>query len=953
MTAIRTAHCGASLLLLLLALPFLALSAAAQNVQGSVADAAGEPLVGVNVFVEGTLIGTTTDANGHFRLDLDFGAGPQTLVFSFLGYERERRVLSAPTAELHVTLREGLLRVRELIVSASRIEERVLEAPVTVQRLTAAQLQAMPSTEVISMLERFKGIDVSRSGLTMSSLSTRGFNSAKAERLIQLVDFVDFQTPSLSLYHGNMGGPDLIDIESIDVIYGANSALYGANAFNGVIIFNTKSPFDHPGVSVRLRGGSSALYSAGDMLDVAARIAHIVTPRLGVKVVGSLMRADEFVANSDAVLTTIAGNIVGVNPDGTFRFRSKDDPRGYVAVNRYGSVDIGPALRATHVGPGLTLGMLGLDGQGAIFTPGFWEVDLVDPGFQAGGGKLNASLYYRITDDILGRYDFRFSTGNGLYQASNRYVFDDVTMDIHSFEVTAPTWSARVYRSNDDAGNAFDLGFLGAFMNRQPYVMGANPTATEAEMNLGGFLRGRNYAEAYAMVYGRAFAMARLRGATVEQALAEAHAAAANVFPRRGEDRFLIARDATLAITTPGQSPRFEVNSQLYHAEGQVIHSAGGFQFALGGSYRLFHLSSNGTLFRDGLNSPIGTEPRDRIPNWEAGSYLQVQRPLLQDRLRISAVGRVDGFQNFDARFSPRISAVFSAGREREHNFRTSFARAHRSPAQLDQHIFLDIGPILLMGNIDGGFQAYDIAETLAFFGGERPTPPELFHIEPLRLEEMSSWEIGYRGLVVPRLFLDVSYYISRYNNFIGTKRFIGREDGSAPSLEEFAALQRGGGPAPGTPEYRNRSRVMQVWLNADQPVTSMGFLIGFEYRVARALTLTGNYTWSHIQEVEDLILGFNTPRHKFNIGVFGEPLANLSYNANLRWAEGYDFHMPFAEGFIESFTTLDAQVSYHFPAFNTRVAIGGTNLLNQNAVSAYGSAPIGRMLYTSLIFSR
>jgi iron complex outermembrane recepter protein len=951
MASLHLVRTATRLLPLVLVLLWVAPGSNAQSVQGSVSDAQGSPLVGVNVFIEGTTTGTATDLNGLFELVVSFDDGPQTLIFSFLGYERERRTLAAPTSDLHVRLREGLFRARELIVSASRMEERILEAPVSVQRLNAHHLQTMPSTEVISMLERYQGIDVSRSSLTMSSLSTRGFNSAKAERLIQLVDFVDFQAPSLSLYQGNMGGVDMIDIESIDVIYGANSALYGANAFNGVIIFNTKSPFDHPGISVRLKGGTSSFSPFQEYGDFAARAAHVVNDRLGVKLTGSYMSATDFIAQNYDVLTTIAGNIDGVNADGSFRFRGTADPRGYDAVNRYGAVDIGPALRAVQVAPGLTLGMMGLADQGAIFTPGFAEIDLIDPGYRAASGRLNAALYYRLTDDILAKYDFRYTSGNGLYQSSNRYVFDGIKTNIHSLSLAAPAWEARLYRSSDNAGDSFDMGFLGAFMNRQPYAIGATPTALEAGMHAAGALQGRNYAEAYAAVYGTAFAQARGAGASVADALAAAHAAASSVFPGRGEDRFLTARDATLGITTPGQSPGFEVDSEIYHAEGQVRHSTGGFDLALGGNYRAFQLSSNGTLFRDGPNSPIGTSPRDGIGNWELGSYLQVQRSVLENRLRLSGVGRADAFRNFDVRFSPRVSAVYSAGAEREHNFRSSFAQAYRAPAQLDQYIFLDIGPILLMGNIDNGFAGYDIAQTLAFFGGG--APPTLFEITPLQLEEVTSWEIGYRGLLLPRFYADVSYYVSRYNNFIGTRRFIGREDGTAPSLQEFGALQQGGGPQPGTPEFRNRSRVMQVWLNADQPVVTQGFQVGLEYRLDRALSLLTNYTWSHIEEIEDLILGFNTPRHKFNVGVAGEPLTNLGYNANLRWSDGYDFHMPFAEGFIESFYTLDAQVTYHLPRFNTRAAIGGTNLLDQNNVSAYGAAPIGRMIYTSLTFSR
>lgn len=931
-----------ALALLLAGLSFPAL---AQNVQGTVTDPSGATLPGVNVIVEGTTTGTVTGADGGFALDVDFRPGPRTLVFSFVGYETVRLTLDGPRRGLRITLREGLLRAGEVIVSASRVEERVLEAPVTVERVSARQLEVLPSTETISLLERFKGIDVSRSSLTMSSLSTRGFNSTKAERLIQMVDYVDFQSPSLSLYAGNMGGVDEIDVASIDVIHGANSALYGANAFNGVLLFNTKDPFTFPGVTVRLRGGTR------DFIDAAARVAYVPNPRWGFKFVGSYMQADDFIAQNYDVLTTIAGNIERIE-NGRPVFRSPDDPRGYDAVNRYGSVDIGPSLRATQVAPGVTLGTLGL--QGAVFTPGFTELDLVGE-HRAGGWRINPSIYFRPLPEVQLRYDFRTAQVNGIYQASNRYVFDNITQTFHALSAEGPTWNARLYASLDNAGDTYDMGFLGAFMNRQPYRPGDNPTTLEAALFAQDQAqnRTRNYAEMYAAVYGTAFAQARLAGQSVDAALRAAQQAASRVFPAGDDPRLAEARSATLAITTPGQSPGFQTRSQLYHAEAQARQTVGAFNLTFGASYRRFNLSSNGTLYRDGPNSPIGEPERSSIPNWETGAYLQVQRALLDDRLRLAGVARLDAYQNFDTQFSPRLSAVYIAGARRDHTFRASLAQAHRSPAQLDQYIYLDIGAILLMANVDGGFQGYDVAETLAFFGGQRPTPPPLLTIDPLRQEQVTSWEVGYRGIVFDNFFADVSYYRSRYRDFIGTKRFIGREDGSAPSLQEFAAIQQGAGPAPNSPQFRNRSRVMQVWLNADQAVTTQGLQLALEYYPAREIGFMANYTWSDIEDVEDLILGFNTPPHKFNVGVMGEPVRDLTYSVNLRWTDRYEFQMPFAEGTIDRFATVDAQLAYAFPRLNARLAFGGTNLFDAPNLTAYGAAPIGRMLYTSLTITR
>jgi len=109
-----------------------------------------------------------------------------------------------PTKKKNLEL--DTLYLKEVIVSASRTAEPLMETPVSVERLTAAQLKRLPSTDFISSLARLKGIDVSQSSWLITSFSTRGFNSSKAERVVQLADYVDVTSPTASLYYGNWVG---------------------------------------------------------------------------------------------------------------------------------------------------------------------------------------------------------------------------------------------------------------------------------------------------------------------------------------------------------------------------------------------------------------------------------------------------------------------------------------------------------------------------------------------------------------------------------------------------------------------------------------------------------------------------------------------------------------------------------------------------------------------------
>ena len=904
----------------------------AQNVQGTVVDAQGETLPGVNVSIIGTYRGTTTGPQGQFALDVPFDDGASSLRFTFVGYETVERTVEEPVTDLRITMRESVFRGDEIIVSASRVDERILETPVTVDRLSGRDLASRPSTELMASMESLKGVDVSRSSMLISSLSTRGFNSAKSERLIQLVDYTDYLSPSLSIYPGNISGPPQVDLASVDVIHGANSALYGANAFNGVVIMNTRDPFEDQGIDINVRGGTREMY------DISGRYAETFGNRVAVKLVGRFMRADEFIGrNFDAHKSSV---VPGNNPAG--------DPRGFDAVNRYGVVnlstnsDIAPILQG-----------FGIDtSANNIFTPGFEEAALVPNDFRAGMWQINPTVSVLLTDKIKATYWYRYAEGQGIYQSSNRFLFDGININTHSLSLESNNWTVRGYRTGDKPGDTFDLNLLGALMNQRAYRIGdrSMDELSDTERDRSNFMQNLAvpYAAAYAFVYGQAYQNAVAQG--MDDPFAFAQSEAAGVLPQFGQDRFDTTRGATIDLPPSGASPVFDIDSEVYHTEAQYTFESDIADVTLGGNYRQFRLRSNGTLFTDGENaSPLipgegdTRDVRDGIDNYEYGGFVRLQRAFADERLSLSAVGRVDEFRNFDTQFSPRISGVYTLGDRRQHNIRASYAQAFRAPAQLDQYIYLDIGPILLRGNSENGYVAADPFSATPV--AQQVQEGNLFQIDPLDVEKMNSIEVGYKG-AFSGFFLDASYYYSSYSNFIGTRRFVGKEDGTEITLQD---LQR-------SPDDPRRARLMQVWLNADEDVTTQGFQAGLEYRFNRKITLSGNYTWSYIGDDEDLrdavSLGFNTPEHKFNLGLRGELFDRLTYNTNVRWHNDYVYQMPFAEGTIESNAVVNAQVGYSFPELRTTVKLGGTNLTDSDNVTAYGSAPMGRMIYTGVSVS-
>lgn len=883
-----------------------------------------------------------------------------------------------PTKKKNLEL--DTLYLKEVIVSASRTAEPLMETPVSVERLTAAQLKLLPSTEFISSLARLKGIDVSQSSWLITSFSTRGFNSSKAERVVQLADYVDVTSPTASLYYGNWVGVSELDMERVDVVFGANSALYGSNAFNGVLLMHSKDPFKYQGLSASLRGGNRS------MIDGQLRYAKVFGDRFAFKISANYFEADEFLAsNSAAIKRVTSGGLAGSDPLNN----AEGSNTGWNAINRYGEVG------STITTPALTA--LNNNQSYRIYTRGYTEAEMANwpessgnpfklfnnGNYKAGNYRINPSFHWQITPKLLAVYEYRLSVSNGIFQSTSRYAQRGMKYDVHRVELKTDKWFLRAYTVFDYGGKAYDLGSLASGLMNAPMAAGNQPNGT----------RYPTFAQNYFSVWNQVFTAARSNGLaagttlnafapnsaggtpnpyvlsqsiagnqSIEAAQALATQLAAGAQLPVGSPLFQQLREQVVAgiglIDVNGtktvRGAAFANTARFWDISGQREWNIGKLNAIAGASYRTHLLQSAGTLFSDGPNSPIAANTnevqyRDRIVNWDGGAYGQLRYSLWKNRLKLAAAGRFDQFRNFGGRFSPRLSAVLSLGDNRQHNFRINYAQAFRQPAQLDQFIYLDFGTLLVAGNVTNGYQGLNAVSALPN-GQTNPDFLKPITLKKIAPEQMNTWEIGYKGQIAKGLYVDASYYRSVYNNFIGTLRFYGREDGLTPT---GVPLPSATGDFAKPTTDRTRGRLMQTWANADKEVHTQGAIVSLEYFFSKKLNINTNYTWANINEndVPGLILGFNTPTHKFNVGVQGEPLKNVSYAFNYRHTSGYTYFMPVDEGYIQAFGTLDGQVSYRLPKIKSALRLGGTNLLNTNAVQVYGAAPIGRIVYVGWVF--
>lgn len=898
------------------------------SLSGTVQTEAGEMLPGATVFIKGTFIGGNTDEKGHFDIrKVRFDKAPVILVASFVGYQTQEIPVSATTGNLKVVLKTSSA-LSEVVVSASRVAETIGRAPASIERLDQRQVANITTPDLVAGLARLKSIDVTSSSMLSSSFSTRGFNSSRSDRVIQLADYMDTALPTLSSNVGNLLGVPILDVGSVEVVQGPASALYGANAFNGVLLTNSLDPFKNPGLSVRLRGGNR------NMLDGQLRYAVKLGERVAFKIAGGAIEATDFTANNlDATspLITATNNPAGSN-------------LGYDAVSVYGD-----AATSYTTGP--------LAGK-TVFLPGYTEGDLIVGSNKTHSYKVMPSLSVLLTDRVKATVGYRYTNLSTVFQSASRYRFLNSGANQAFARVEGRNWFVRAFQTRDYSGGrdpqtdgSYNLGFLATnLVALQARDAAGNPVvgSTGAPVSYSS-----RYFTTYAAAYNAAYAA---NGNNADAAALTARTTANTNAPllQPGTQAFNDARDRIIHDPSASTGARLIIRSILSDGSGQYNFTSKIADVVVGGAYRQYLLGSDGTIFDDADGK--------RIKNYEYGGYAQVSKSLLDDRLRLAAAGRLDYFQNFKSAFSPRVSAVYSAGADRQHNFRASFSRAFRSPSQDLQYTRLDLGRAVALGNIGNGFQGYNTAVTGKIAGGillpSRAADLATYALNsgPLQLENVNSTEIGYRAQLTKQFYVDVDYFYSVYNDFIVSQNLLGNVDGSLPTSAQILASAAVRFQSPKLANgSANPTRIIQISTNVDHIVKTNGAAIALGYTFSPALTLSGNYSYNQLLTTDfaaGTLTFFNTPKHKFNLGIDGQLLDHkLSYNANYRWVQSYLYESTFAIGTLPTTQVFDALVGYTVPSLHSTFQAGGSNLFNSTNYQIYGAPSIGRLVYVGVLF--
>jgi outer membrane receptor protein involved in Fe transport len=873
--------------------------------------------------------GNTTNEEGFFSFETNLSP-PITIVVSSLGYqENEFIIVDDIRNPLVISLWQQHRQVtNDIVVTASRRPESFLKSPISIEKLDSKAIKESTAPTFFDALENVKGVQMTTLSLTYKVPNIRGFTGTTNSRFLQLVDGVDQLSPGLGAPIGNTVGPSDLDVESVELIPGVASALYGLNAVNGIANIKTKSPFKYEGFSVLQRTGvnhiNSVDQSASVIIETALRFAKTFGKHWAVELNGDYNQGWDGVANNLRDQNPNANASVGLTGDAN---------PGKDLINVYGDES---SDRKT----------LSLNGKNYVVSrTGYAEKDLAD--YHLKNWKADASLLYRFGDDNTVSYTYRTGEVSNLYQRGNRIQLNGLWIQQHSVELSTKKLTLRGYYTSENTGSSYNLRPLAENLDRS---FKDNNTWFNDYRNayLAATSNGKNDADAH--VLARASAdQGRLQPST---------------------EAFNAKKDELIRINNWDQGAALVMNTAYAHAEGQYDFSelTPGIHSLVGFNYRnyIVHPDGNSFINPESVNDVIKTgEP---FYYYSYGGFAQFEKTFFNDRLKLLGSIRADKVQYFEPKVNPRIAAVYTL--LKTHNIRASYQNGYRFPTLFEAFSYVDNGGVKRLGGLPVLASNFGVVENSwlrssqeAFIAAvnsdvnknglsqsdailKNKSILQKSNYDYIRPEHINSFEAGYRGTFLhDKLFIDADYYFNVYQNFIGqveltkpNSGIIGQTDSTA-----FYAYDK------------TKSSVFRLWTNSTSLVSNQGASLGLTYNFYRKFTITANTSCATLVQVsgaDALIPAFNTPQWITNISLGNNYLSkNFGFNLSYHWQSAFDWQSPLANGRIPAYGTFGAQLTYRAPKILTTIKVGSNNLFNKQYYQYEGGPVIDGLYYLTVVF--
>ncbi|QXV64214.1 TonB-dependent receptor [Mucilaginibacter sp. 21P] len=940
---------------------------------GQVKDDHGQPLVGTTVSIKGTDNKTSTDSTGKFSLTTQ-AKFPYTLIFSAVGYHSQEFTIRNVNSNVNVQLTTQSLLINEVVVTASRREEKLLRSPVAIEKLSITALKQSPGPSFYDALENVKGVQMTTTSITLKVPNTRGFNSPNNFRFMQLVDGVDMQSATLGVPLGNAIGPTELDIASLEITPGAAAALYGTNAINGLSNLFTKDPFKTQGLSFYHRTGVNHVdnigVNASTINETAIRFAKAWNNKFAFKVNASYLTGTDWQSNTR--LDQNPGNLKTANP--AYPELTGVNNAAYDGWNKYGD----DALAGSN-----TVSIKGIVVDGVarpnltVARTGYNEVDLVDP--KVTNLKLDGTLAYKFNPDLQLSYTYRYGRMDGVFQRGNKISLNGATVQNHKIELKGKEFLVRAYESIENTGNSFNVKPLADNLDLNHASNSAWATTYKNALT--------NYANA-----NGGLTSANLAAAT--QA-ARAAADAGRVEP--GTPAFDALRKTIIGINnwdiksslipdapvTGGAA--FVQKSHLYNAEAQydLSNRIKFVDLLVGADVRVYSIIPDGNNFVDfsrsiaDRNKPLADGSfGDNVIYKKYGAFAQATKTFFDEKLKLFGSLRYDYNPYFDPKFTPRLAAVYSPNAN--HNFRFTFQNGYRFPSLFEALSYVNNGRVKRVGSLEfineglgylnnsytqQSVTAFNAAVKAQSASGDDATALKnrnLLQVADLpkaRPEQITSFEVGYKGVLFDnKVFLDIDAYANRYNGFLGQVQVFvpnGATVGSDAAVLAMLDINRDPTTATANNAASQGQSRYRVYTNAKNIYNNYGSSAGLSWNFYQRYTVSGNVSFNKLkaQTASDIfVTGFNTPEWSGNFS-FGnrEVVKNFGFNVVYKWQQSYLWESPLVTGQVPAVGTVDAQVTLRVPVYYATFKIGASNVFNKRYIQYAGGPTIGGIYYASV----
>ena len=809
--------------------------------------------------------------------------------------------------------------LQEVVILASRLSESKLSAPVSISKLSGAQIISSPNPSFFDAIGSMKGVHMIIPSLGFKIINTRGFSNTTNVRFVQLIDNVDNQSPHIGAPIASALSPGDLDIEHVEIIQGVASALYGMNATNGLANFTTKDPFTYPGLSIQQQVGINHISDPGNIPskiynETNLRWAHVLGKKWAFKINAGFMKGYDWIADNKNDLNPNANLSTGLTGD--------DNP-AYDPVNGYGNES---SNRES----------ISLNGKNYVVArTGYFERDVADYHLQ--NWKGDAAIFYRPNDNTNLSYTYRMAHLNNIYQRSNRFRLENYLLQQHIVQYKSKIIGARIYYTSENTGDSYNLRSM----------------AENIDYNF------KNTNTWYAG-YTEAFNSAIEQNTDVAAAHRSARSAADNGRLQPGTEEFNDQIDYLRQINNWDMGAALKVKAHMFHSEatvdlGKVLHTK--FNLLGGGDFRDYIIVPDGNYF---INP---TDSGKNLHYTSFGVFVQASENFLNNKLQVSAALRASAYEYFSLKWNPRFTMVYEVGKN---NFaRFSYQNGYRFASIFEGFSNINSGGVKRVGGLkvmsDGIFEnswlkssiddfvaavnkdvnTEGISQTEALDKNKNLLQKNTYTY--LKPEQMHSFEVGYRSLLYGgRLMIDGDVYYNFYSNFIA------QIEASIPNTDDPDQM-------PASLYDRNKQARYRLWTNSKSLVHNYGAELDVRYLIDQRYSIFANGSYQALKRTsqnDGLEDGFNTPGWIVNAGLnANDIISTFGFAVSVKYQNSYYWQSFLINGTVPSIFTANAAVNYSFVKPSIRISLGASNIFNRYYHSILGGPRIGGMYYTTVTY--